>query len=141
VSWVIIWCGATLEYTENFVSKFIWGEKGKLYTNPVNELGLSRYFTGCLLRHQKKYPPMRSAITSKGTITAAAIAPPLMEDLLVEAAVVVGLELELVVEDVDVVVLVVVEVLNVEEDVVVADTDDGLKVIPVNTVCNFKSVG
>jgi hypothetical protein len=106
----------------------------------VNELGRSRYFTGCLLRHQKKYPPIRSAITSNGTITAAAIAPPLIEDLLVEAAVVVGLKLEPIVEDVDVDVL-VVEVLSLEEDVVVADTDDGLKVIPVNTVCNFKSDG
>lgn len=128
----------------------------------MKELGLSRYFTGSfLLRHQKKYAPTRRAKNSKGTITAAAMAPPLIVDFDVAPAV--GEAVELVVDDdvddVDDEVedevededededeveleLEVVEEVDVEEVVVVvADVDIGLKVIAVNTICNFRSFG
>ena len=106
----------------------------------MNELGLSMYFgADCLLSHQKKYAPRRSAITTSGTITAAAMTPPLTVDLLVVPAVGEAVGLEDVEDDNEL--EVVVEVLNVDDEVVVAVVDIGPKVTAVKTTCNFKSVG
>lgn len=108
----------------------------------MNELGLSMYLgADCLFRHQKKYAARRSAITKSGTITAAAMTPPLTVDLFVVPAVGAAVGLEEVDDDEEELESeVVVEVLNVDE-VVVAVVDNGANVTAVKTICSFKSVG
>lgn len=95
----------------------------------MKELGLSRYFgASFLLRHHRKYAPTKSAINTNGTITAAAMTPPLTVDFFDGAAVEVALDVE---EDV---VEVEVEEVDWVVDVVVADVLFGLKLTAVKTI-------
>jgi helix-turn-helix protein len=85
---------------------------------------------------------MRIAMSNKGTMTAAAMTPPLTWDLLDDAAVGVALEDADDVEEVELEVeLEVLEVLEVEDVVVDAAVVFGLNVTAVNTVCSFTSAG
>lgn len=104
----------------------------------MNELGLSRYLgASFVLRHHKKYAPIRSAIMTKGMITAAAMTPPLTEDFFAGLPVAVALELD---DDDEVVVVVVLAAVVVAEVVVVvAAVVFGWKVTAVKTICNFTS--
>lgn len=87
------------------------------------------FFFWASLRRQKRNAPMKSAMRTIGTITAAAMAPPLVADLLLGAAVeLVSLGSEVALE-------------LVEAEVEVGCADIELNSIPVKTICSLKSVG